>query len=44
MPGARASSRPVAMPIRFRTSGCVFSIVISIIATVAANLLLRSCG
>ena len=32
------------MPIRFRTSGCVFSLVLSVLATIALNLLLRSCG
>ena len=32
------------MPVKFRTSGCAFSIVLSIVATVVLNLLLRSCG
>jgi hypothetical protein len=31
------------MPVKFRTSGCLISIVASIILTVAANLLLRAC-
>ena len=31
------------MPIRFRTSGCLFSIIASIVLTVVLNLLLHSC-
>jgi hypothetical protein len=37
-------SRPeVPVAIRFRSSGCMFSIVASIVLTVVLNLLLRSC-
>ena len=32
------------VPIQFRSSGCLFSIVASVILTVVLNLLLRSCG
>ena len=32
------------MPIRFRSSGCIGSIVLSIVLTVVLNLALRSCG
>jgi hypothetical protein len=32
------------MAVRFRTSGCLFSIIASIVLTVVLNLLLRSCG
>lgn len=32
------------MPVRFRTSGCLISIVLSVVLTVALNLMLRSCG
>lgn len=32
------------VPIQFRTSGCVFSIVASIVLTIVLNLLLRSCA
>lgn len=32
------------MPIQFRTSGCIFSIIASIVLTIVLNLLLRSCG
>jgi hypothetical protein len=32
------------MPIRFRSSGCLGSIVLSIVLTVVLNLALRSCG
>ena len=31
------------MPIRFRTSGCLFSIIASIVLNVVLNLLLHSC-
>ena len=32
------------MPVRFRTSGCVASIVLSILLTVVLNIALRSCA
>jgi hypothetical protein len=32
------------MPIRFRTSGCLWSIIASIVLTVLLNLLLRGCS
>lgn len=32
------------MPVKMRTSGCLVSIVLSIVLTVALNLLLRSCS
>lgn len=32
------------MPIRVRASGCVFSIVASIVLTILLNLMLRGCG
>lgn len=31
------------MPVRFRSSGCLVSIIASIVLTVALNLVLRSC-
>jgi hypothetical protein len=31
------------MPVRVRTSGCLPSIVLSVVLTVGANLLLRGC-
>lgn len=31
------------MPVKIRTSGCLVSIVASIVLTVVANLLLRAC-
>lgn len=32
------------MPVRFKFSGCLFSIIASIVLTIVLNLLLRSCG
>lgn len=32
------------MPVRIKTSGCLASIVASIVLTLALNLLLRSCS
>jgi hypothetical protein len=32
------------MPVQFRTSGCLWSIVASIVLTIALNLMLRGCG
>lgn len=32
------------MPIQFRSTGCLFSIIASIVLTVLLNLLLRGCG
>ena len=32
------------MPIRIRTSGCLFSIIASVVLTVVLNLLLRGCS
>jgi len=32
------------MAIQVRTSGCLFSIIASIVLTIVLNLLIRSCG
>lgn len=32
------------MPMKIRTSGCLVSIVASVVLTVVLNLMLRSCG
>jgi hypothetical protein len=40
--GGLTTSTP-AMPIQFKTSGCITSIVLSIGLTVLLNLLIRSC-
>jgi hypothetical protein len=32
------------VPIQFRTSGCLFSIIASIVLTIVLNLLLRACA
>jgi hypothetical protein len=32
------------MPVRMRTSGCLFSIIASIVLTVVLNLMLRACS
>jgi hypothetical protein len=32
------------MPVKIRTSGCLISIVASIVLTVALNLMLRACS
>ena len=32
------------MPIRFRSSGCLFSIIASVVLTVVLNVLLRACA
>jgi hypothetical protein len=32
------------MPIRFRTSGCLFSIIASLLLTLLLNLALRACS
>jgi NifU-like protein involved in Fe-S cluster formation len=32
------------VPVRFKTSGCLISIVASIVLTVILNLMLRSCS
>jgi hypothetical protein len=32
------------MPVRFRMSGCLFSIIASVVLTVVLNLMLRSCA
>jgi hypothetical protein len=34
----------VAVPVQFKTSGCLFSIVASIVLTIVLNLLLRACA
>jgi hypothetical protein len=31
------------MPVQFRTSGCLFSIIASVVLTLLLNLLLRAC-
>jgi hypothetical protein len=37
-------SKDDAMPVQIRSSGCLFSIIASIVLTVVLNLVLRSCG
>jgi hypothetical protein len=32
------------VPVRFRASGCVYSIIASIVLTVVLNLLMRACA
>jgi hypothetical protein len=32
------------VPVRFRSSGCLFSIIASVVLTVVLNLMLRSCA
>jgi hypothetical protein len=32
------------MPIKVRSSGCLFSIIASVVLTVLLNLLIRDCG
>ena len=32
------------MPVKVRTSGCLISIVASVVLTIAVNLLLRACS
>ena len=32
------------MPVKFRTSGCIGSIVLSVVLTVVLNLALRACS
>jgi len=32
------------VPIQFKSSGCLFSIIASVVLTVALNLLIRSCS
>ena len=39
----RAKEGP-PMSVKFRTTGCLFSIIASIVLTVALNLLLRTCS
>jgi hypothetical protein len=38
------SASPTHMPVKIRTSGCLVSIVASIVLTIALNLLLRACS
>jgi hypothetical protein len=33
-----------AMPVKFKTTGCLFSIIASVVLTVALNLMLRACS
>jgi hypothetical protein len=33
-----------AVPVQFKTSGCLFSIVASVVLTVVLNLMLRACA
>jgi NifU-like protein involved in Fe-S cluster formation len=42
-PGAVELTAKVIVPIQFKTSGCVFSIVASVVLTIVLNILLRSC-
>ena len=37
-------SRYLRMPIKVRSSGCLFSIIASVVLTVLLNLLSRGCG
>jgi hypothetical protein len=34
----------VRVPVRFRTSGCLYSIIASVVLTIVLNLLLRACA
>jgi hypothetical protein len=43
-PGKPTPFESRIVPIQFRTSGCVFSIIASIVLTIVLNLLLRSCA
>jgi len=47
MPSAQSwvgHSESVTLPVQFKTSGCLFSIIASIVLTIVLNLLLRSCS
>ena len=39
-----ANQRKAVMPIKFKTSGCLVSIIVSVVLTVGINLLLYSCS
>jgi hypothetical protein len=43
-PQPAGSSGSALVPVQFKTSGCVFSIVASIVLTIVLNLLLRACA
>ena len=43
-PGSATLLESAILPIQFKTSGCVFSIVASIVLTIVLNLLLRACA
>ena len=43
-PGDRILTESSIVPIQFKTSGGVFSIIASIVLTIVLNLLLRSCA
>jgi len=43
-PGSATTAASAIVPIHFKTSGCVFSIVASIVLTIVLNLLLRACA
>jgi hypothetical protein len=34
----------VRVPVEFRTSGCLYSIIASVVLTIVLNLLLRACA
>jgi hypothetical protein len=34
----------VRVPVQFRTSGCLYSIIASVVLTIVLNLLLRACA
>lgn len=43
-PTARVPQTTARMPIRVRTSGCLFSIIASLLLTLLLNLALRACS
>jgi hypothetical protein len=43
-PWTREHTVSAIVPIQFKTSGCLFSIVASIVLTIVLNLLLRACA
>jgi hypothetical protein len=43
-PRASSLAASVSVPVQFKTSGCLFSIVASVVLTIVLNLLLRSCA
>lgn len=43
-PPDTVSNSRTAVPVQFKTSGCLFSIVASVVLTVVLNLMLRACA